>query len=153
MDLPAQECSAAEHLRLLLLLGLCPVQRALALSESLFTFAFFFSSCRIQPRGVGHPGPHLGGKLLYPLSFSLHLCGIGSFALNAGKTSRGVCHGLLIFGQDFHCFIQRFSLFHPRRSFFHPTHSRVRPARFSVGQVLVQRLNLVFGRSKSSRER
>src|SRR4029077_19440379 len=45
------------------------------------------------------------------------------------------------------------SLFHPTRSLFHPTHSRVRPAPFSVGQVLVQGLNLVFGMSKSLRER
>jgi len=102
---------AAKHVRLTLLFGLCPVQRALPLSESLLRLPLFLSSCRVQPRRVGHPGSHLGGKLLYPFSFSLHLCGVGSFALNASKTCLGVCHGLLIFGQDFHCCIQRFHSF------------------------------------------
>jgi hypothetical protein len=41
------------------------------------------------------------------------------------------------------------SLFHRVRSFFRRRHSRVRRVPFCVGQLL-QRLNLVFGRSKSS---
>src|SRR5207248_3086489 len=52
------------------------------------------------------------------------------------------------------------SIFYPTRLLFHPTHSvfqltrpRVRPTPFSVEQVVVQRRNLVFGRSKSSRKK
>src|SRR6266511_431813 len=47
----------------------------------------------------------------------------------------------------------RLSLFPPPLSLFQLTRPRVRPAPFSVEQVVVQRWNLVFGRSKSSRKR
>ncbi len=45
------------------------------------------------------------------------------------------------------------SLCQPTLSPFHPTLSRVRPAPLSVEQVVVQRPNLVFGRSRSSQKR
>src|SRR6266581_4701910 len=49
--------------------------------------------------------------------------------------------------------LQQLSLFQRRLSLFRLTLPRACPAPFSVEPVVVQRLNLVFGRSKSSRKR
>src|SRR5207245_8443778 len=44
-------------------------------------------------------------------------------------------------------------LFHPTQSFFQPTLPHVHPAPLSVEQVVVERLNPFFGKSKSSWKR
>ena len=61
---------AAKHVRLTLLFGLCPVQRALPLSESLLRLPLFLSSCRVQPRRVP---PWLASRWKTVVSFLFQL--------------------------------------------------------------------------------
>ena len=99
-----------------------------------------------HPSGSGRgSGPKLGRKLLYSsLSFSFRLRGVGRLALRLNNA--GVGYG-------FFPFELLLSPFHPLLSLFEPMLPRVHPTPFCVAQVALQRSNLAFGRSKSSRKR
>ena len=113
-------------------------------------------SCLFQPlqrspaRGR-ESGPNVGAKLLNSLvsfSFGLRCVANHVLRLSIGRNRLDVGPGFFVFGERIHSFIQRFHFFIQRiHSFIQRVLACVQ-LRFSVGQVLVQRLNLVFGRSK-----
>ena len=122
----------------------CVFQARLCLDGSLLCRPLFFSFARIDPGAVGNQRLKLGRELLYSsLSFSFGLRGVGHLALRLNNA--GVGYGIFPFG---HCFLP---FIHCFLSLNQCVLACIQLC-FPSAQAALQRLNPVFGRSKSSKK-
>ena len=135
--------------------GLVTRSSARCLSASRSWFRLSFSALAEFSREGSAILARISAENCCILSLSACSCaGSGGSPGTPGRTCAGVRQCVLIFGQHFHSFIQRLTLSSnaltlSSKALILSSNAFSRASNpFSVGQVLVQRLNLVFGRSK-----
>src|SRR5439155_24463806 len=114
-----------------------------------FSFLLELAPARGREAGADHRGEAVAFSYLFQLSCLFQLSPVRRRESGAEHRRESCAEHR---GESSGCSLS-LSLFQPMPFLFHLTLSRVRPAPLSVEQVAVQRLNLVFGRSKSSQKR